>query len=395
MAGKSSQSNNRGTDLFGMFVSGKGKDFHTYKNAKHLAPQTGMSASGGTITNYTDGPISYRAHTFTSSGTFVVNTLSQNISGGDDIEYLVVAGGGSGGQNLAGGGGAGGLRTNLSGHPLAAPTYTVSSQSYTVTIGGGGAAVSTNNGTGNNGVNSEFYPTPVSYPSTARIRAVGGGGGSGGGSGEGQDGGSGGGSPGYGYSQPGNSPAYNGGAGNVPQDPNHSQVQGYPGGQNGPNYGNNYIGGGGGGAGAVGYPGDRPGGSVSDSATSGNGGPGSQVNIIPSPPSINSGNGYHWAGGGGAGAYTNSGPERHAGDGGLGGGGGGASNDASTPGVGGGSALNSGGNGTPGPTTGPSSGGAGGANTGGGGGSCGHNNGPVSGAGGSGIVIVRYKMSTY
>ena len=172
MAGKSSQSNNRGTDLFGMFVSGKGKDFHTYKNAKYRGPQTGMDASGGTITNYTDGPVAYRAHTFTSSGTFVVNTLSTGISGGDDIEYLVVAGGGGGGQNLSGGGGAGGLRTNLSGHPLAAPTYTVSAQSYTVTIGGGGAVQTSSEAAGNSGVNSEFYPTPVSYPSTQRIRSV-------------------------------------------------------------------------------------------------------------------------------------------------------------------------------------------------------------------------------
>ena len=107
MAGKSSQSNNRGTDLFGMFVSGKGKDFHTYKNAKYRGPQTGMDASGGTITNYTDGPVAYRAHTFTSSGTFVVNTLSTGISAGDDIEYLLVAGGIGGGQNISGGGRAG------------------------------------------------------------------------------------------------------------------------------------------------------------------------------------------------------------------------------------------------------------------------------------------------
>ena len=50
---------------------------------------------------------------------------------------------------------------------------------------------------------------------------------------------------------------------------------------------------------------------------SGNGGVGVQVNIIPSPPSINSGNGYHWAGGGGGGGYNSTDPNRHAGDGGL------------------------------------------------------------------------------
>ena len=43
-------------------------------------------------------------------------------------------------DKTSGGGGAGGLRTNLSGHPLAAPSYPVSVGTYTVTIGAGGAA---------------------------------------------------------------------------------------------------------------------------------------------------------------------------------------------------------------------------------------------------------------
>ena len=349
------------------------------------APQ-GITATGGVISDYitTPGDV-YRAHVFTSSGALNVTDTTSNF--GATIEYLVVAGGGSGGQNLGGGGGAGGLRTNLSGHPEAAPSYTVSAQSYTVTVGAGGAPVIVNNAKGNSGSNSEFYPTPQSYPSTNRVRSVGGGGGAGGNASypaPDRAGGSGGGAPGYGVNP-------TGGPGNT-SDPNHPKRQGYDGGQNGPNYGNNYIGGGGGGAGGAGVAGDRPGGTATDSATSGNGGPGSIVNIIPSPPAINSGNGYHWAGGGGAGAYTNSATNRDAGDGGLGGGGGGASNGTPTKGIGGGSALNSGGDGTGGLPDVQSFGGNGGASTGGGGGSTGHNANIFSGSGGSGVVVVRYQI---
>jgi len=38
MARKSSQSNNRGTDLFGMFVSGKFKEYHTNQFAAPFTP---------------------------------------------------------------------------------------------------------------------------------------------------------------------------------------------------------------------------------------------------------------------------------------------------------------------------------------------------------------------
>ena len=59
---------------------------------------TGMQASGGIVNDYTHpGGNIYRAHIFTSSGTFVVSSLSEGIDDGDKIEYLVVAGGGGGG----------------------------------------------------------------------------------------------------------------------------------------------------------------------------------------------------------------------------------------------------------------------------------------------------------
>ena len=98
---------------------------------------TYTGASGGVISDYTyPGPGTvYRAHIFTSSGTFSV-TDAQLTS----IEYLVVAGGGGGGNGHPGPGsfsmgcgGAGGLRT--------ASAFPISSSPglYSIIVGSGGA----------------------------------------------------------------------------------------------------------------------------------------------------------------------------------------------------------------------------------------------------------------
>ena len=102
-----------------------------------------FSATGGTVTTYSSGGINYKVHTFTSSGTFIVQSSGT-------VEYLVIAGGGSGGGQHGGGGGAGGYRT--------APNFPVTATSYTITVGGGGAAISgaANPNTGANGSNSVF-----------------------------------------------------------------------------------------------------------------------------------------------------------------------------------------------------------------------------------------------
>jgi len=55
----------------------------------------GLTASGGVISDYTSGSDVYRAHIFTSSGTFNVTALGGY---GSNVEYLVVAGGGGGGM---------------------------------------------------------------------------------------------------------------------------------------------------------------------------------------------------------------------------------------------------------------------------------------------------------
>jgi len=111
------------------------------------------AATGGDIT--TDGD--YKIHTFITSGTFTV-------SSGGDIEYLLIAGGASGGaansaaQDGSGGGGAGGYKT--------ATGHAVTIQAYTITIGAGGAGVTTSS-VGNDGDDSVFDS----------ITAIGGGGG--------------------------------------------------------------------------------------------------------------------------------------------------------------------------------------------------------------------------
>ena len=157
-------------------------------------PSTGLTASGGIISDYTDGSKVYRAHVFTSSGAFNVTEIGSLPA---NVEYLVVGGGGGAGGRSGGGGGAGGLRTNLSGHPLAGSSYPVSTTNpYTVIVGGGG-----NGGLGDPGGNglagtscglSEFYPTPGGTGSG--IKSNGGGGGAGSNSGtDASTGGSGGG----------------------------------------------------------------------------------------------------------------------------------------------------------------------------------------------------------
>ena len=90
MAGRSSQSDNRGSSLLGFFVSGKSRDFHTFKSAAPFAA-AGMSASGGVISDYTSGSDVFRAHVFTSSGTFAVTELLNEYAA--TVEFLLIAGG--------------------------------------------------------------------------------------------------------------------------------------------------------------------------------------------------------------------------------------------------------------------------------------------------------------
>ena len=322
------------------FFSKTGKDAVT----PYVAPVSGLTATGGVISDYESGGNRYRAHIFTSTGALNVTALSGDASSyPNTVEYLVMAGGGGAGVDLygpsprgAGGGGAGGIHSN---HPdMPSPrrgaAFPVSVQSYPVSIGGGGSPGSgTAGGKGNNGTDSVF----------SSVTSTGGGAGGGHTSGmvNGNPGGSGGG-------------ATNDQSGLSVVSPSNQGFAGGNGATGGP-----YGGGGGGGAGGVG--------TNAPNSVGGNGGPGIQIKIAGPPThtgtgALNPGPGeYQWFGGGGAGY----GP-------------------AGTAGVGGGGIA-----GPSPPNTQNSLSGQSG--TGGGGGGT-RNSG--AGSGGSGIVVVRYQISS-
>jgi hypothetical protein len=310
------------------------------------AAPTGLTATGGVISDYVDGTEVYRAHVFTSSGTFDVTAIGASP---DAVDYLVVAGGGGGSDrgNGAGGGGAGGL---LSTHPdIPAPrrqtVFNAAVRTYTMTVGAGGGGGGEDKGpnTGSSGGDSSItYPGPNTIVTTT-------GGGRGGRTGNGADGGSGGGGDDNSI----------GGSGTG----SGSSQQGFPGGAS-PSYAG---GGGGGGASAAGEAGGTP--------TSG-GGDGFRVRIAGP---LNNGVGasgpgseFAWFAGGGGGGRT-AGPQS---PGGYGGGGQGAHQSSPDPDQ---------------PVNYPLRQGVSG--TGGGGGS-GADPSPKNdaGSGGSGVIIVRYQI---
>ena len=327
-------------------------DFYarTGKDAVTPAPlpliNSPITATGGDSTLTITG---YKVHIYTSTGPATLNVSS----GGGEVEYLVVAGGGSGSAQYGGGGGAGGLRTNLSGHPLAGDPVNVQPGNTAVVVGAGGQYVTPPGMPGVAGANSSIDPNS---PGTGTITATGGGGGGHPGeqpapwgtSTNGGPGGSGGGGAGRSGTH---APNMTGGSGNAgsfsPPEGNPGGVGTAPG---------NRCGGGGGGAGAAG----------SDAGgDAGPGGVGVQCLIAGNPSPIGtpgpSGDGW-FAGGGGGGGYN-----VNAGSGGAGGGGAGRSS--------------------------PTAGVPGTANTGGGGGGGFHPGATTGGNGGSGIVVIRYPTS--
>ena len=320
-------------DFTNKFVKARGGD-STGFGAKGLVDAQGISATGGTTIEYETSPGDiYKSHTFTSPGAFTVSSLSTGPTFPDEVDLLVVGGGGGGGTNIAAGGGGGGMRV-FSNVPVSIATYPV-------TIGDGG----TNAGeptTGGNGGDTTFALTPYG--------PIVGSGGGGGGSYAGQAGATGG-SGGAGCGHGG------GGAGAsaiVSPDGISPTTQGNAGGSGSPGGGPDAFSGGGGGAGASGGNGVGPAGT----GTGGNGGDG-LVNSFRNNAAV-----YYAGGGGGSGHPGNTGGVFGNGQG--KGGQGGAGDGAFT--------------GNPTPM------GAGDANTGGGAGG-------DSGSGGSGIVVVRYKIN--
>jgi hypothetical protein len=258
-----------------------------------------FSVTGGDVANRLAPGNGYLYHTFSTPGSLVVATSKT-------VELLMVAGGGG---SAAGGGGAGGL--------LYHPSLTLSTGTYTVTVGSGGL-----------GYDSVSVPaatpggdTILSYPTfTATTK---------GGGGDGLPGGSGGsayGSP-YGWG------TYNPAAPNTTQPtfPQPGLPPGYL------QYGNStglsmfYSGGGGGGAGGIGGNSTATG-YINNSNNPTPGGIGRQYLQFLGPligiPPLNPHNGY-FAGGGGSGSgrdgWVNNAESGQIGTGGAGGGGNGGS----------------------------------------------------------------------
>ncbi len=299
---------------------------------------TNIIASGGTESTTPCG--NYKIHTFTGPGTFTVTGVA-GTAANNDVSYLVVGGGGGGTVSQGGAGGAGGfreLRGPVSGcysvSPLNGGTgVTLTAQAYPITVGAGGAGNKPDPCQGANSVFSTI--TSAGGGSGGQRSGAGGNGGSGGGTGACKA------SP------------FAGGSGNTPPV---SPPQGQNGGAR-PSPGD-AGGGGGGGAGGTGATGaERP-------TAGAAGGAGVSTSITASSVA------YSGGGGGGQGGPPGS-PGQPGGAGGTGGGGAG----------GGGSS--GGQNGT--------------ANTGGGGGAGSNpsNNpgGGPSGNGGSGIVVIRYRVT--
>ena len=220
-----------------------------------------LAASGGTET--TDGD--FKVHTFTASSNFVVSAVGTDSTYGNKVEYLVVAPGGGGGSVHAGGGGAGGYRHN------SAYDFTVTAQSYAITVGAKAA-----------------YITSGGTSTFSTITSAGGGRG-GGDAGAASSGGSGGG----GNSYPSGA---SGASGNTPSTTPSQGNNGGSGSGSGPNYGA----GGGGGAGGTGGNGS--------SSSAGAAGSGSSNDIHGSSRVYSAGGGAHAHGGGSsAGGSSNQG----------------------------------------------------------------------------------------
>ena len=293
---------------------------------------TYITGTGNTI-NTTNDNSNYRYALFISNGTFVIDT---NIT----CDILVVGGGGGGGIG-GGGGGAGAV--------LYTTNFNLSSGTYSIVVGSGGAGSTGTSTNGTNGNNSSITINSIAYT------AVGGGGG---GTRNdpasytgraGNNGGSGGGG-----SHSDNSTIVNTGGSSSKNTYVNWTSLGNAGGEGKDGYANGYGSGGGGGAGSMG----------TNAGTNSGGNGGSGVNLS-SIFGTNVGQSGWFGGGGGGGSWTGVGGQVGYGNGGNG-------------------LLGGGGN---------AYGGSGIAYTGGGGGG-GDFGTSSSGTGGSGVVIIRYLYSS-
>lgn len=276
-----------GTGKCILLLKSTGNTTNTLQTTNNLvvAGNNYTSASGGTVTYYSIGGITYAVHSFTTTGasTFVLNENKV-------CDILVIAGGGGGGgAGGGGGGGAGGFQY------FANASLTPGSYSVTVGAGGTGSGGSFTTSPGGYGGNSVFGTFPPSIGGGGGATNIGGSVATNGGSGGG------GGNYTFGYGTPG---------------------QGYPGvsinGSGSPAYGA----GGGGGAGGSGISGNN--------TNPGSGGPGLACSIT--------GTLVYYAGGGAGGLWTST----PISPGGIGGGGCTGGNGLANTGGGGGGSIGTG-----------------------------------------------------
>ena len=146
----------------------------------------GIEATGGIINDWQDPTsptVYYRSHTFLNSGTFEIESVSTEPTVPDAADILIVGGGGGGGAGpgWGGGGGGGGVLEGA---------LTLTKQNYVITVGDGGKKGNTPAADGNVGGDSSFaVPTgPTTYTATGggygSRNGAGGAGGSPGGPGE-------------------------------------------------------------------------------------------------------------------------------------------------------------------------------------------------------------------
>ena len=106
-----------------------------------MAVANSISATGGTTSYYATGGIPYKVHTFTTTGS---NNFVVTATGTPTVDILLVGGGAAGGgvtstTTAMGGGGGGGAVVYQTG-------VSVSSQTYTISVGAGGNGVLNGNG---------------------------------------------------------------------------------------------------------------------------------------------------------------------------------------------------------------------------------------------------------
>jgi hypothetical protein len=333
--------------------------------------------NAGNIRPYAIRGTDYKYFAFTNDGTDQTS-YTMNFAEPTICDILIVGGGGAGGVYIGGGGGGGGV--------LHMTDCVIPAGNHSIMVGKGGDSVNGNKFSSaiNNGRSSKAFGIEVyggGFGGLGQWGPIYGGYGEyGGATQNGNNGGSGGGG--------GSSYTGNPGTGGNKVLPNFSSssitVNSY-----------NYYGGNGATsmlyAGVGGWVGANGGGGAGGNAPAntlqdkgGHGADGVQINI--------DGNNYFWGGGGGGGQYLGV----KGGNGGKGGGGGGNGAQAQTTsvGIGGKGGITKGQDGDRRGIGSPTAG-NGGAHTGGGGGGTGRTAGEpnaVSGAGGSGIVIVRYKV---